>query len=87
MPAWSAELVRRIRAGIELTSNGLPTFDVADAQNLYRMTLGSVADAMDGVKALVVAPAGPLLSLPFEALLTGPAEPTTLDVAPWLVSK
>ena len=27
-----------------------------------------------GVKALVVAPAGPLLSLPFEVLLTGPAD-------------
>ena len=37
-----AELVRRVRAGIELTTNGLPTFDVADAQRLYQMTLGGV---------------------------------------------
>jgi CHAT domain-containing protein len=82
-----AELVRRVRAGIELTTNGLPTFDVADAQRLYQMTLGGVAGSMDGVKALVVAPAGPLLSLPFEVLLTGPAEPTDLAGAPWLVRK
>ncbi len=82
-----AELVRRVRAGIELTTAGLPTFDIADAQKLYQMTLGGVAGAMDGVKSLVVAPAGPLLSLPFEVLLTGPAEPTDLADAPWLVRK
>ena len=82
-----AQLVRNVRAGIELTTNGLPTFDVADAQKLYQMTIGGVASAMDGVKALVVAPAGPLLSLPFEVLLTGPAEPADLAEAPWLVRR
>jgi CHAT domain-containing protein len=80
-----AQLVRNVRAGIELTTNGLPTFDVADAQKLYQMTIGGVASAMVGAKALVVAPAGPLLSLPFEVLLTGPAEPANLAEAPWLV--
>ena len=38
-----AELVRRVRAGIELTTAGLPTFDIADAQKLYQLTLGGVA--------------------------------------------
>ena len=38
------ELVRRVRAGIELTTAGLPTFDIADAQKLYQMTLGGVAE-------------------------------------------
>jgi len=80
-----AELVRRIRAGIELTTNGLPTFDIADDLKLYQMTLGGVASAMEGAKALVVAPAGPLLSLPFEVLLTGPAQASDLANAPWLV--
>jgi CHAT domain-containing protein/tetratricopeptide (TPR) repeat protein len=82
-----AELVRRIRAGIELTTNGLPTFDIADDQKLYQMTLGGVATAMEGAKSLVVAPAGPLLSLPFEVLLTGPAQANDLADAPWLVRK
>jgi CHAT domain-containing protein len=82
-----AELVRRVRAGIELTTAGLPVFDVADAQKLYQLTLGGVAGAMDGVKSLVVAPTGPLLALPFGVLLTGPAEPTGLADAPWLVRK
>ncbi len=82
-----AELVRRVRAGIELTTNQLPTFDVADAQKLYQLTLGGVAASLDGVKSLVVSPAGPLLSLPFEVLLTGPADATALADAPWLVRK
>lgn len=82
-----AELVRRVRAGIELTSSGLPTFDTADAQKLYQMTLGGLAKDLEGVSALVVAPTGPLLSLPFEVLLTGPAEPNNLADAPWLVRK
>ena len=33
----------------------------------------------------MVAPSGPLLSLPFEVLLTGPAQPNELAEAPWLV--
>ena len=82
-----ADLVRRVRAGIELTTNGLPTFDVADAQALYRLTLGGVASSLEGVKSLVVAPTGPLLSLPFEVLLTGPTDATGLADAPWLVRK
>lgn len=80
-----AELVRRLRAGIELTTDGLPPFDIADAQTLYQMTLGGVAGSLGGVKSLVVAPAGPLLSLPFEVLLTGPAIAADLADAPWLV--
>ncbi len=39
------------------------------------------------MKSLVVAPAGPLLSLPFEVLLTGPADAANLADAPWLVRK
>jgi len=39
------------------------------------------------VTAVVVAPTGPLLALPFEVLLTGPTEPTNLADAPWLVRK
>ncbi len=82
-----AELVRRVRAGIELTTSQLPTFDVADAQKLYQLTIGGVAGSLDGVKALVVAPAGPLLSLPFEVLLTGAADASALADAPWLIRK
>ncbi len=80
-----AGLVHQIRQGIEITNGGLPTFDIASAQKLYQLTLGGVAPALKGAKALVVAPAGPLLSLPFEVLLTGPAQASALADAPWLM--
>ncbi len=83
--AGATKLVRQIRAGIELTTTALPVFDVAGAQQLYTDTLGGVAPGMKGVTALVVAPAGPLLSLPFEVLLTGPAKADDLANAPWLL--
>ena len=80
-----AELVRRVRASIELTATGLPKFAVDDARALYAATLGGVAKSLDGVTSLVIAPSGPLLSVPFAILLTGPADPGALASAPWLV--
>ena len=47
-------------------------------QALYAGTLGPVAPALDGAKRPIVVPAGPLLSIPFEVLLTGPAGPGDL---------
>jgi CHAT domain-containing protein/tetratricopeptide (TPR) repeat protein len=80
-----AALVRKVRAGIEMTTDTLPTFDVAASQALYNDTLGAVAPQLSGAQALVVAPSGPLLALPFAVLLTGPASPTELAGAPWLI--
>lgn len=80
-----AALVKRIRAGIEETASGLPPFDIADAQRLYKLTLSGVAPQLTGVRSLVVAPSGPLLALPFEVMLTGPAQQDALATAPWLM--
>lgn len=81
---YIAKLVARVRAGIELTTD-LPKFDIAGAQELYNLTLRGVAPALEGAKSVVVAPTGPLLSLPFEVLLTGPATQDKLAEAPWLI--
>ena len=79
-------LVTAIRAGIEKTQvNALPTFDIDDSRHLYDITIGGVAGKIRGATSLVIAPTGPLLSLPFEVLLTGPADPAKLASAPWLV--
>jgi CHAT domain-containing protein len=78
-------LVRKVRAGIEMTTDTLPTFDVAASQALYNDTLGPVAPQLQGATALVVAPTGPLLAVPFAVLLTGPASPNSLAGAPWLI--
>ena len=78
-------LVKRVRASIESPSGTLPKFDTAAAQALYEATLAPVGGRLAGVKALVVAPTGALLSLPFAVLLTGPAQPSGLADAPWLI--
>ena len=82
-----AAYVKRIRASIESNEDSPPPFDIADAQALYQDTLGGVAGDMAGVQSLIVAPAGPLLSLPFEVLLTGTASNDSLGTAPWLLRK
>ena len=84
--AGATVLVKKLRAGIEPTE-ALPAFDIAAARALYDKTLGTVAPALDGVQALVVAPSGPLLAFPFEVLLTGPADDAHLADAPWLLRR
>ncbi len=80
-------LVARVRASIEPAGSTLPVFDVAAAQELYTAALGEVAPGLDGAAAFSVAPTGALLSLPFEVLLTGPADSAKLADAPFLVKR
>jgi CHAT domain-containing protein len=82
-----AALVRRVRAGIERTGPALPRFDTAAAAELYAATLGQLTQALEGATALAVAPSGPLLALPFEVMLTGPADAARLNEAPFLVRR
>jgi CHAT domain-containing protein len=84
--AAMAALVKRVRASVELTTAGsLPPFDTQAAQAIYNTTLAPVAAQLAGATALVVVPSGPLLSVPFALLLTGPANPSDLSGAPWLI--
>jgi len=83
-PAMAA-LVKRVRASVEPTTDSLPPFDTQAAQALYNATLAPVAAQMARANALVVVPSGPLLSVPFALLLTGPANPSDLSGAPWLI--
>jgi CHAT domain-containing protein len=78
-------LVKRLRASIESPNGELPAFDTKSAQAIYDATLGPMSERLSGAKALVVAPSGPLLSLPFALLLTGSADPANLQAAPWLI--
>ena len=87
-PSEIATLVKQLRAGIEPGDDGkLPEFNVAAAQRLYAATLGTVEDATQGIKALAVAPTGPLLAIPFGVLLTGPGDAAHLGDAPWLIRR
>ena len=80
-------LTRRIRDSVEPGPNGLRPFDVAASRAVYDDTIGRVAGAVGSASSLVVAPAGPLLTVPFELLLTGPADPASLGQAPFLVRR
>ncbi len=83
-----AELVKKIRASIEPTIGSTPPpFDVASAQAIYAAVLGGFSGAMEGATSLTVVPAGPLLSIPFAAMLTGPADAGNLADAPFLIRR
>ena len=77
-----APLVKQVRAGME-TQAGI--FDVDSTRRLHDLTLGGLTGATRGATAFVIAPTGALLSVPFEVLLTGPADPAKLASAPWLL--
>jgi len=85
-PVFEA-LVKRVRASLDNVPSPPPPFDTAAAAEIYRRVLGGVAGALQGANALTVAPAGPLLSVPFDLLLTGPADPANLRAAPWLMQQ
>lgn len=85
--AVMAGLVRRLRDSIENVTGRPPPFDIAAAQDVYRATLAGLEPAIGDARALVIVPSGPLLSLPFELLLTGPATQETLASAPWLLRR
>ena len=82
----TGKLVATVRDSIELTDK-LPTFDTKDALRLYEATLAPVERSLAGVQRLAVAPVGALLAIPFEVMLTGPADPAHLAVAPWLARR
>ncbi|MDT7950936.1 MAG: CHAT domain-containing protein, partial [Acetobacteraceae bacterium] len=81
-------LVGRIRKTVDLgESNQPPPFDVEAARTLYAGLLGPVEPLLKGAESLTVVPVGALLSIPFEVLLTGPADPANLAAAPWLMQR
>jgi CHAT domain-containing protein len=55
----------------------LPVFDVAAAHDLYKQLLGPIEGDLGRLKKLVIAPGGPLSSLPFEVLVTRKIPPVT----------
>ncbi|MGH7117576.1 MAG: CHAT domain-containing protein, partial [Acetobacteraceae bacterium] len=82
------KLVETLRASIVPDNQGqLPSFNTKAAYQIYADTLGKLTPDLTGAHTLVVAPAGPLLAIPFGVLLTGPASPHNLAAAPWLLRK
>jgi CHAT domain-containing protein len=85
-----SKLVARLRAGVEKPG---VDFDLAAAHELYAALLGpdKVQAQLAGKKQLIVVPSGPLTSLPFPVLLSGPP-PAASDQdryrkAAWLIRR
>lgn len=86
--AGIGKMVHTLRASIEPgDDNRVPQFNTEAAYRLYKSVLGHVATALDGAEAVTFAPTGPLLSVPFEVLMTGPGDDRDLSKAPFLVRK
>ena len=85
--AAMTRLVEAVRHSVEPTSSGLPPFAMNDAAAIYQATIAPFHAALADTMAMVVAPSGPLLSLPFALLPTGPASAGDLAGAPWLVRR
>ncbi len=83
----AAALVAQVRHSMDAETEPPPPFDIAAARSLYTLVLGGVAPGLEGATALSIAPSGPLLSVPFGVLLTGPAEQNDLAGAPWLIKQ
>jgi CHAT domain-containing protein len=62
-------------------------FDLGRAHALYRLVLGPVAPLLRDKRHLLVVPAGPLTSIPFQVLVTAPPRPgaDALRQASWLI--
>ena len=82
-----AHLVRKVRKSLIPTLSGPPPFAMKDAEAISHATLAPLAKQLDRTTAMVVSTTGPLLSLPFALLPTGPASAGDLVHAPWLIRK
>jgi CHAT domain-containing protein len=85
--AGATALVRRIRSAMEVGPEGLHRYDTKAAAELYRLVLAPLEPALGGVQSLLVVADGPLLSIPFNLLLTAPPGETPLQAMPWLVRR
>jgi len=85
----TAALVAALREATAPNSGGSGPgrFDPAPARALYAGLLAPLEPLLADAHTLIVAPDGPLLSLPFGMLLTGPADPAALGTAPWLIRR
>ena len=83
-------LVRRLRTSVDPTNvtnlEQLPAFDTDAAQRLWQATMAAAMPHLDGVSHLFIVPDGPLQSVPFAMLLTGPVG-DDLRQAPWLLRR
>jgi CHAT domain-containing protein len=75
------EIVAGLRKSAQLDLSGeqikVPLYDLTEAHEFYATLFGPAEGALNDTDSLVISPSGPLLSLPFEMLVTSAAAPVT----------
>jgi len=82
-----AETVTALRRGLEIQGTTVIDFDLDRSFQLYKSLFGEVEPQLKGLTHLVVAPSGPLASLPFSVLVTQPPKINRYREAAWLVGQ
>ena len=81
------EAVAKLRRGVTPRLGTLPEFDLAASYALYKKLIGPVEAQLNGVNHLIVAPSGPLASLPFALFVTEQPTPRGYQSAQWLIRR
>lgn len=82
-----AEAVTALRRGLEIQGTTVIDFDLGRSHQLYKSLFGEIEPQLKGLTHLVVAPSGPLASLPFSVLVTQPPKINRYREAAWLVGQ
>jgi CHAT domain-containing protein len=77
--------VTALRSGLTMDTGPMPTFDSKLSHALYRELIGNLLDSPGPIRRLIIIPAGPLLSLPPDVLISG--EPGADGKTPWLARR
>ena len=91
IPAGEQELfetVMSLRRALEIQGGSVNEFDMVKSHALYNALLKDLEPQLKDIKHLIVAPSGPLASLPFSLLVTRPAPAgDQYSRASWLVQQ
>lgn len=80
------ETVTSLRRALEIQAGSVNDFDLTRSHQLYESIFADITPAMKGVEHLIVAPSGPLASLPFSILVTRtPPASGRYSEAAWLM--
>lgn len=82
------ETVKSLRGALEIQGGSVNEFDMQKSHLLYQTLLKALEPQLQDIKHLIVAPSGPLASLPFGLLVTQPPPSNNqYSRASWLVNQ
>lgn len=85
--AGLADTVKALRRALEIQGGSVNEFSMSRSNDLYKSLFGGLEAQLKGIDHLIVAPAGPLSSLPFSLLVTQMPKSGEYNDAEWLTQK